>query len=438
MNYIASEVLEFVAENDVKFIRLAFCDLLGEQKNISITADALPRAFEKGVSFDASAVVGFKEVEASDLVLFPDASTLTILPWRPQHGRVMRMMCDIKYPDGQPFEGDGRYLLKQAIKKLDTYNIKCNVGTECEFYLFELDEKGEPTTTPLDKGGYCDVAPLDKGENVRRDICLTLEEMGILPEKSHHEQGPGQNEIDFKYAQPLIAADHFVTFKSVVKAMAQRNGLFASFMPKPLETQSGNGLHINLSLERNGLNIFSTDKFTHSQEAEFFVEGILNRVKEMTAFINPLTNSYKRLGEFEAPMYITWGHQNRSQLIRIPASTGEHSRMELRSPDPSCNPYIVIALLLQAGIEGIEQGRVLRASVDHNLYQASKETIENIEKLPQTLDEAIKCMKKSEFIKKILPEATIKRYIDIKQKECTAVGLDETLGKEHDLYFYKI
>ncbi len=438
MNYIAREVLEFVAENDVKFIKLAFCDLLGTQKNISITADALPRAFETGISFDASAVVGFAESETSDLVLFPDASTLNILPWRPQHGRVMRMMCDIKYPDGRPFERDGRYILKKAIERLDAHGVKCNIGTECEFYLFELDEKGEPTMKPQDQCGYCDVAPLDKGENVRRDICLTLEEMGILPERSHHEQGPGQNEIDFRYAQPLMAADNLITFKSVVKTMAQRNGLFASFMPKPLQNESGSGLHMNLSLERNGINIFNTSKFTHSEEAEFFIEGILGRIQEITAFLNPLTNSYRRLGAFQAPQYITWGHQNRSQLIRIPASDGEYSRMELRSPDPSCNPYIVSALLIHAGVDGIEARKPLRPAIDYNFYQAEAEKLASIEQLPKDLETAIGLTSQSDFVKRILPQSVFEQYITLKTQECEAINGENNLEKEHATYFYRI
>lgn len=300
MKYKASEILQFVEENDVKFIRLAFCDVYGHQKNIAIMPDELPRAFETGISFAASAVEGFMNVKESDLFLIPDPSTLTVLPWRPSHGRVVRFFCDIRHPDGTPFAGDGRQLLKQAVAELNALGLTCQVGTECEFYLFELDEKGNPTSIPQDRAGYCDIAPLDRGENVRREICLTLEEMGIKPESSHHEHGPGQNEVDFRYSDALTAADNVIHFESVVKTIANRNGLCASFMPKPLADAWGSGLHINLSLFRDGVNIFRTDGYSHNQEAESFIAGILDRICEITLFLNPITNSYRRLGNSEA------------------------------------------------------------------------------------------------------------------------------------------
>lgn len=440
MNYTMSEVLTFIEENDVKFIKLAFCDIFGNLKTISIMAEELPRAFESGISFDASAVKGFMNVEESDLFLYPDASTLSILPWRPQHGRVMRLFCNIKHPDGTPFAGDGRSILKEALKKANQMGYGCKIGSECEFYLFELDDKGEPTKVAHDKAGYCDVAPRDRGENIRREICLTLEEMDIKPESSHHEQGPGQNEIDFKYSDALLAADHLITFKSVVKTIAARNGLFASFMPKPLKDKSGNGLHINISLTQNGQNIFKTDgSSAHSKEAECFIEGVLTRIGEITAFLNPLTNSYKRLGKCEAPKYITWSHQNRSQLIRIPAAKGEYSRMELRSPDPSCNPYLAFALLIYAGLEGIEQNKTLREATDTNLYTAKEKVLDTLESLPQSLKEAVHKAKESEFIKNNLPSTVRERYIIAKEEEYTKY--EEAKDKEQieeDLYFETI
>ncbi|MGL4797807.1 MAG: type I glutamate--ammonia ligase [Cellulosilyticaceae bacterium] len=415
MYYTSQEVLQFTKENDVKFIKLAFADLFGVQKHISIMAEELERAFKSGISFDASAVKGFMNVEESDLLLFPDPSTVVILPWRPQHGRVIRMLCDIKHPDGRAFEGDGRYILKKTVAKLQDKGYTCKIGTECEFYLFELDEKGRATKNPHDYAGYCDIAPLDRGENVRREICLTLEEMGIRPETSHHEQGPGQNEIDFKYSEALKAADNMMTFKSVVKTVAAQNGLYASFLPKPLQGKSGNGLHINVSLFKNNLNIFKNTPYEHSEEAECFIAGILRYAKEMTVFLNPIVNSYQRLGEFEAPKYVTWSHQNRSQLIRIPAAVGEYARMELRSPDVACNPYLAIALLIEAGYKGIEEKISLPKATDVNLYTAKKEVVDTLEKLPANLLEAVKCGRESTFLKEVLPKHTLETYLSVKE-----------------------
>lgn len=437
MNYTISEVLQFVEENDVKFIRLAFCDIFGVQKNISIMPSELPRAFNTGISFDASSIDGFMNIDESDLFLVPDPSTLSILPWRPSRGRVVRFFCDIKYPDGRHFEGDGRYILKNVLNELKEMKYICKVGTEFEFYLFETDENGFPTKKPFDMGTYFDIAPIDKGENIRREICLTLEEMNITPESSHHESGPGQNEIDFKYDDALTTADNFVTFKSVVKSVAARNGLYASFMPKPLKNESGNGLHINLSLFKNGLNIFKTEIDEHSQAAESFIAGILERIQEITLFLNPITNSYSRFGNFEAPKYISWSHQNRSQLIRIPASKGENSRMELRSPDPSCNPYIALALIIKAGMEGIKKGIKLIPSYNFNMYE--NKNSKDFKKLPETLEEAIILAEKSDFIKSVIPNKTLEKYISIKRKEYSLYSNSEDKENfELFNYFYRV
>ena len=316
----AAEILRFVREQDVKFVRLTFCDLFGLQKNIAVMAAELPRIFESGMIFDASAVRGLAPVEHSDLFLMPDCSTISILPWRPSHERVVRIFCDIQNPDGTEFIGDSRALLKKAVQRAADMGYFCSVGAECEFYLFHLDEQGDPTTEPLDYGSYGDLAPLDKAEDIRREICLTLEEMDIRPEKSHHESGPGQNEVDFRYSEALSAADNLMTFKTVVKSIAMMHRLYASFLPKPMQGQFGNGMHINLSLMQGGRNLFETGK-KHCPYAESFLAGILSRTAEMTAFLNPLVNSYERLGLQEAPRYISWSHQNRSQLIRIPATT---------------------------------------------------------------------------------------------------------------------
>ncbi|MDR1836167.1 MAG: glutamine synthetase family protein [Treponema sp.] len=412
-----SEVLEFVKENDVKFIRLSFCDLFGFQKNISIMADELKTAFENGVSFDAHAIRGFRDVTQSDMFLFPDPATLVVLPWRPGPGRVIRFYCDIKNPGGSTFSHDGRLVLKQAVQRAGEMGYSCKIGAECEFYLFKTGENGEPSGVTLDRGGYLDIAPLDKGEDIRREICLTLEEMGIMPETSHHEQGPGQNEIDFKSSDALACADSLQTFKSTVKAIASRNGLFASFMPKPIADAPGSGMHINLSLSQNGQNIFKNVSNGHSDIAESFIAGILSRTPEITLFLNPLANSYERLGKLEAPKYVSWSHQNRSQLVRIPAASGEKVRMELRSPDPSLNPYLAFALIIAAGLDGVENKTSLPPAVDADLYAANESATKNLTLLPDSLDKAIALAEKSGFIKSVIGDEMLLKYLHIKKAE---------------------
>lgn len=413
MEYTEKEVLTYIAENDVKFIKLFFTDIFGTIKSISIQPSELERAFQTGISFDASAVKGFLSVDKSDLYLVPDASTLSVLPWRPQHGRVVRFYCNIKYPDGTPFEGDIRNILEEVVEKAEKKGYKINVGTECEFYLFQLDEKGNVTNIPHDNAGYCDLAPFDKGENIRRDICLTLEQMGIKPEVSHHETGPGQHEVDFVYASPLKAADNLSTFKTVVRTVAARNGLDANFSGKPIPGKPGNGLHINISIEKERKNLFAD----FEDEAQYFIAGILDKIREITAFLNPDENSYKRFGHFEAPLYIGWSRANRSQLIRIPAaSNSSRSRMEIRSPDPSCNQYAALALLLAAGFEGIEKKIPLPPELDLNIFKASPDDLKNLKTLPQSLSEAVQLAFQSEFVKKILPEVTLNAFVDAEKE----------------------
>ena len=437
MNYTVSEILQFVKENDVKFIRLAFCDIFGRQKNISIMPDQLERAFQKGISFDASAVRGFLNVEESDLFLVPDPSTLSVLPWRPSHGRVVRLFCNIKRPDGSYFEGDGRRVLELAVERAAAMGYVCEAGAECEFYLFETDEKGDPLLIPHDRAGYCDIAPLDKGENVRREICLTLEQMGMKPESSHHEQGPGQNEIDFQHSGALETADNPIAFKAAVKSIAAGNGLYASFMPKPLPEESGSGLHMNLSLLKNGENIFKRGPAEHSAEAESFIAGVLSRVREITAFLNPLTNSYQRFGGFEAPRYVTWSHENRSQLVRIPAGDETSVRMELRSPDPACHPHLAFALLLHAGLDGIEKGAPLPAPVNRDLYREPPEG--EVEELPRNLALALRLACDSELVRRIIPEKTLERYVSRKLDEWKAyAAAEDQAAFEQGLYFRKV
>ena len=400
MKYSKEEVLQYVAEEDVKFIRLAFCDVFGKQKNISIMPDELPRAFEHGIAFDASAITGFGDEAHSDLFLHPDPETLTWLPWRPEHGKVVRMFCRITYPNGKPFECDTRSLLKQAVQDAAAAGYTFYFGAEQEFYLFELDEKNQPTRTPYDRAGYMDIAPEDKGENVRREICLTLEQMGIRPESSHHEEGPGQNEIDFRYTEALAAADNVMTFQTVVKTVARRNGLHADFSPKPLEGEPGNGFHINMSVRPDD----STEKLDH------MIAGILDRAIPMTVFLNPTERSYLRLGQMKAPRYVSWSAENRSQLVRIPAAANEFRRAELRSPDPSANPYIAFALLIWAGLDGIQSQAKLPEPVDVNLYKTDAGEISRLAKLPENIESAKSAALNDNFVRSHIPEKIMSIY----------------------------
>lgn len=400
MKYLTQEVIQFIEEEDVKFIRLAFCDVFGKQKNISIMPSELGRAFEYGIAIDAWSIDGFSGTVRSDLFLHPDPSTLSVLPWRPEHGRVVRMFCDITYPDGTPFEGDTRHLLKNAIARAQAEGISFRFGSEMEFYLFKRDDEGNPTTEPYDRAGYMDIAPDDKGENVRREICLTLEQMSIFPESSHHEEGPGQNEIDFRYSEPLEAADNAVTFCSVVKTIANRNGTYADFRPKPLPHSPGNGFHIN----------FSAKNKRREELLMPVVAGLLEVIKDMTIFLNTTPESYKRLGNNKAPAYVTWSAENRSQLIRIPAAVGEYRRGELRSPDPMANPYIAFALIISAGLYGIKNNLTPPEPTSINLYGADGKTLDKLEALPDSIKEAKEIAMSSDFIKEVLPEMIINAY----------------------------
>lgn len=400
MKYTKEEIMQFVMEEDVKFIRLAFCDVFGKQKNISLMPDELSRAFDFGIAIDASAVEGFGGDIYSDLLLHPDPDTLSILPWRPEHGKVVRMFCTVTYPDGRLFENDTRSILIKAVEDAKKEGYEFFFGAEMEFYLFKLDENGEPTDIPYDKAGYMDVAIADKGENVRREICLTLEQMGIHPESSHHEEGPGQNEIDFRYSDALSAADNTIAFANVVSAIAARNGLYASFSPKPLKDKPGNGLHINISVKSKD----GADRKTS------MIAGVLEHISEMTAFLNPTEKSYERLGSDKAPKFVSWSSENRSQLVRIPAAYGEYKRAELRSPDPSANPYLAFALLIYAGLDGIKNNTELPRPANINFYKADEKTLSEYKRLPKTRSEAIEIAGSSKFIADHLPEMMIKTY----------------------------
>lgn len=401
MKYTPEEVMQYIQEEDVKFIRLAFCDVRGCQKNISIMPHELERAFKYGIAIDGAAIAGFGDEVHSDLFLHPDPATITVLPWRPEHGRVVRMFCSVTHLDGTPFVHDTRRILKQAIADAARAGYTFFFGSELEFYLFRLDEQGEPTNLPYDRAGYMDVAPEDKCENVRREICLTLEQMGILPESSHHEEGPGQNEVDFRYSDALNAADNAVTFRTVVKTIAARNGLYADFSPKPLQEAPGSGFHINISVK-------SGEEFVMQRA----MGGILKHIGDMTLVLNPTDRSYQRLGSNRAPKYISWSSDNRSQLIRVPAAEGEYRRFELRSPDCTANPYLAFALLIWAGLDGILNNIPLPEKSNVNLFTASPKELWGLEMLPLTRSNAAKVTLSSDFIRAHLPQTLIQFFCE--------------------------
>lgn len=400
MKYSKDEVIQYVQEEDVKFIRLAFCDVFGKQKNISIMPAELPRAFECGIAIDASAIAGFGDENHSDLFLHPDTDTLMPLPWRPEHGRVVRMFCNITYPDGKAFECDTRSILKKAIQDAQDAGFQFFFGAEQEFYLFTLDDNGNLTNEPYDNAGYMDIAPEDRGENIRREVCLILEQMGIQPESSHHEEGPGQNEIDFRYSDPLTAADNAMTFQTVVKTIARRNGLFADFSPKPLENKPGNGFHINISVK-------SSD---NEGCMNYMIAGILDKTADMTVFLNPTENSYQRFGSNKAPKYISWSSENRSQLVRVPAAAGKYQRVELRSPDPSANTYLAFALLIYAILDATQNKLEPPIPADINLYKANEDTLAKFKQLPGDFKSACAVAANSNFIKEHIPDVILDIY----------------------------
>ena len=422
MHYSKEDILAMVEENGVKFIRLQFTDILGTLKNVAITDRQLEKALNNQCMFDGSSINGFVRVEESDMYLRPDLDTFVIFPWRPQQGKVARLICDVYMPDGTPFEGDPRYILKKAINKAEAMGYTMNIGPECEFFLFEVDNDGNPTLKTNDKGSYFDLGPIDLGENARRDMTLALEDMGFEIETSHHEVAAGQNEIDFKYADALVTADNVTTFKYVVKSIAQRHGLYATFMPKPLHGVNGSGMHVNISLIKDGKNAFYNEEnqLGLSSVAYNFIAGVLKHIKEICPITNPLVNSYKRLvPDYEAPVYIAWSAKNRSPLIRVPSARGEGTRIELRSPDPSSNPYLVLACLLLAGLEGIKDNLEPPKCIDRNIFNLSREERkrENIENLPESLHEAIAYMQKSDLVKEALGKNTFEYYIKAKEVE---------------------
>ena len=396
--YSKEDIIRLADENDVEFIRMQFTDIFGQMKNVAITRAQLEKALNNQIMIDGSSIEGFTRIHESDQYLHPDLDTFVILPWRPQHERVARLICDVYNPDGTPFVGDPRHVLKNVLDKAAKLGYTFNVGPECEFFLFDTDEHGRPTTQTSDEAGYFDLGPLDHGEGTRREICLALEDMGFEIEASHHEVAAGQHEIDFKYADALTAADNIMTFKLAVKTIAQRNGLHATFMPKPIFGMNGSGMHTNMSLFKDGKNIFFDENGERklSREAYSFIAGLLEHAKSLVAVTNPLVNSYKRLVPgYEAPVYLAWSASNRSALIRIPAARGQSTRVELRCPDPSCNPYLALAVCLAAGLDGIERGLVPPEEVTENIFSMDARTRADngIDNLPGTLFEALELMK---------------------------------------------
>ncbi|WP_367306898.1 type I glutamate--ammonia ligase [Alicyclobacillus acidocaldarius] len=421
--YTKEEILKLAEANDVRYVRLQFTDLLGIVKNVEIPVDQLPKALDNRIMFDGSSIQGFVRIEESDMYLAPDRSTWLVFPWDTPQGKVARLICDVNLPDGTPFAGDPRSVLKRVCEKARAMGFSpFNVGPEPEFFLFKLDENGKPTLDLNDEGGYFDWAPVDLGENCRRDIVLALEQMGFEIEASHHEVAPGQHEIDFRYAEAVEAADNLTTFRLVVKTVAREHGLHATFMPKPLYGINGSGMHTHLSLFRDGQNAFydPEGEMGLSETALHFVAGLLEHARAFTAICNPLVNSYKRLVPgYEAPSYIAWSGKNRSPLVRVPAARGMSTRVEVRSPDPSCNPYLAIASLLAAGLDGIERELEPPPPVNRNIYmmtEAEKEEA-GIRSLPSNLNEALDALIRDQVIMEALGDHVLLHFIEAKRIE---------------------
>lgn len=440
--YTKQDIMRLVEEEDIEFIRLQFTDMFGTFKNVAITASQLEKALDNKCMFDGSSIEGFVRIDESDMYLYPDLNTFEIFPWRPQHGKVARMICDVYRPNGTPFEGDPRYILKKVLEEAADMGYSFDVGPECEFFLFHTDDEGRPTTITHEKAGYFDISPLDLGENARRDVILNLEAMGFEIEASHHEVAPAQHEIDFKYTNALKAADNMMTFKLVVKTIAKRHGLFASFMPKPVYGVCGSGLHINMSLSKDGRNIFNDHSSPSgvSKEAYQFIAGIMEHMKGMTLISNPIVNSYKRLlPGFEAPVHITWSEGNRSPLIRIPSTRGTNMRIELRSPDPAANPYLLFATCLAAGLDGIKRGLEIPPSVEGNVFELTKKELEaqGIEAIPSNLSKACHYFEDDEFMKQVLGEHVHAKYLHAKREEWNRFR-EQVTAWEIEEYLYKI
>lgn len=441
-HYTRKDILRLVEEEDVGFIRLQFTDIFGTMKNVAITTSQLEKALDNQIIFDGSSIEGFARIEDSDMYLYPDLDTFTIFPWRPQQGKVARLICDVYKPDGSIFEGDPRYILKKVLSEAKASGYDFNVGPECEFFLFHADEDGRPTTLSHESATYFDVGPLDLGENARRDMVLTLEDMGFEIESSHHEAAPAQHRIDFRYDEALKTADNIMTFKLAVKTIAKRFGLFASFMPKPKHGINGSGMHLNISMKKDGRNIFADpqDKRGLSEEAYYFIGGLMKHMRGMTAVTNPLVNSYKRLVPgFEAPIHITWSESHRRPLIRIPVERGESTRIELRSPDPAANPYLALAVCIAAGLDGIKNKILPPEPVSASMLEmteAERASL-HIAALPADLKEAVDELEKDPLLREALGNHISEKYAEEKRAEWKNYCRQVTEW-EIDNYLYKI
>ena len=423
MGHTKEDIIRLVEDEEIEFIRMQFVDIFGQLKNVAITASQIEKAVNNQIMFDGSSIEGFTRINESDQCLYPDLNSFTIFPWRPSQGKVARLICDVYNPDGTPFVGDPRGVLRRVLRRaqdmgFDTFNI----GPELEFFLFETDEMGRATTITRDEAGYFDLGPLDHGESTRREVCMNLEEMGFEIEASHHECAIGQHEIDFKYVDAMDGADKIMTLKLAVKTLAQKNGLHATFMPKPVYGVAGSGMHLNMSLFKDGRNVFydGGGQRQLSKTARSFIAGLLRHADGFTALTNPLVNSYKRLGAgYEAPRYKAWSSGNRSTLIRIPSVRGQSTRVELRSPDPSCNPYLAVAACLAAGLDGIAQGLEPPEEISGDVYAMddAARAAQNIGALPETLKDALDAMEQDRLIMDVLGEHVARHYIQGKRKE---------------------
>ena len=413
-NYTREEILQMVEEEDVEFIRLQFTDMYGAIKNIAVSARELPRALDNQCIVNGEQISGMAGDKGTDLYLSPVRDTFSILPWRPQQGKVARLICDLYCPDGTPYQNSPRYILEKTAAKAEAEGYTCFIDPECEFFLFHTDDNGKPTTVTHEQAGYLDISPLDLGENARRDMVLTLEDMGVEVESSHHEAAPAQHEIDFHYGEIRKIADCLMTFKMAVRIVAKRHGLHATFMPKPRSEVNGSGMHIQFSLFKDGRNVFENQNNPEklSEEAYYFIGGLLAHSKEMALITNPLVNSYKRLVPgYDAPTELTWTENNQNSLVRIPVTRRDGIRVELRSPDASANPYLVLAVCLAAGLDGVK----------NKIYPTKSSNIAtqdgNTEHLPETLKDAIELFEQSSWIKNVLGEDFCQEYIKEKKNE---------------------
>lgn len=440
--YTKQDIIRMVEEEDVEFIRLQFTDMFGTLKNVAITKSQLEKALDNRCLFDASSIEGFVRIEASDMYLYPDLDTFTIFPWRPQQGKVARIICDIYRPDKTPFAGDPRYILKRTVEEAAKLGYRLDLGPECEFFLFHTDEEGGPTTVSHERAGFFDLGPVDLGENARRDIVLALEDMGFEIESSHHEVAPAQHRIDFRYDEAVKTADNIMTFKLAVKTIAKRFGLFASFMPKPKYGINGSGMHLNMSVTKDGKNIFNdpNDERGLSKEAYYFIGGLMKHMRAMTAVTNPLVNSYKRLVPgFEAPIYVTWSESHRRPLIRIPVERGESTRIELRCPDPAANPYLALAVCFSAGLDGIRNHILPPDPVSISVMEMDskeRETLK-IDTLPANLNEAVDELERDSLLCEVLGKHISEKYVEAKRAEWEDYCKQVTEW-EIDNYLYRI